>query len=656
MAHSVFICHSTKDKQVADAACSALEAQDIPCWIAPRDIFAGEEYGEAIIDALDECQIVLLIFSLAANNSPQVRREIERAVSKGKFIVPFRIEDVMPSRAMEFALGNTHWLDAMSPPLEDYLVRLCTSIARLLQKHKPVVQRMWNPPEPIGEEIKPTPGRTALETAVDLVQAPKETVVNPEPISEIVPLSTEHAVVAAESGPSTAVEEPQEGLEENPGSVHAILEAYAEEARAQIEPVLKDSIKDCDPCPELADEEVEQTMESLSELASETKDPIPESKIEQPHYDTEPTLIPVPEDVGGQKMGLDEKTDDSATRPLELEAAVTNRGWRRLPFLAKGGIAALALVVVVAGVWFSVWAYESSGLLRILQGNGAPYSVTFSPDSRILASGNFSAGSDVILWNISNGQELRELGNSGAMVNSVAVSADDRLVASGGGGKDVQVLDVNSGQVQHNLTGHAGSVNSVAFSPDSRTLASGSDDQTIKLWDVNSGTLLRTIQGDPKKVLSVTFSPDGRILASGNFDNTVKLWDPASGQLLRTFEGHSQPVTSLAFSPDGQTLASGSWDDTIKLWNVASGQELRTLNGHVNSVDTVAFSPDGRSVASGSWDSTAKLWDAATGRLLRTLHRNNGWVYSVAFSPDGRTLAVASQGAIALWEVFNVNK
>jgi hypothetical protein len=148
MAHKVFICHSSTDKAVADAACAAIEAQRIPCWIAPRDILAGEEYGEAIVEALSECQIVLLIFSHDANNSPQVRREIERAVSKGKIIVPFRIEDVMPSRAMEFALSNTHWLDALTPPLEHYLLQLCDTITRLIQKHPAAETPLWTPPEP----------------------------------------------------------------------------------------------------------------------------------------------------------------------------------------------------------------------------------------------------------------------------------------------------------------------------------------------------------------------------------------------------------------------------------------------------------------------------------------------------------------------------
>ena len=159
MAHSVFICHSSQDKQVADAACAALEAQRISCWIAPRDILAGEEYGKSIVDALASCRIVLLVFSAHANGSPQVRREIERAVSKGKIIVPFRIEDVLPSDAMEFALSNTHWLDALTPPMERYLLQLCDTIARLIQKHTVAETPLWRPPEPVVEKaaVKPAP-------------------------------------------------------------------------------------------------------------------------------------------------------------------------------------------------------------------------------------------------------------------------------------------------------------------------------------------------------------------------------------------------------------------------------------------------------------------------------------------------------------------
>jgi hypothetical protein len=134
MAFQVFICHSSRDKAAADAACVALEGCGVGCWIAPRDVLPGLEYGEALIEAISGCQILVLIFSGHANDSPQVRREIERAVSKRKPIVPFRVENVLPVRAMEFALSNTQWLDALNGPVEQYLPGLCQAVLALAER------------------------------------------------------------------------------------------------------------------------------------------------------------------------------------------------------------------------------------------------------------------------------------------------------------------------------------------------------------------------------------------------------------------------------------------------------------------------------------------------------------------------------------------
>ena len=130
--YDVFISYSSHDKIIADAICSRLENNNIRCWIAPRDILPGLEFGEAIIDGIVECKILLLVFSSKSNESPQVKREVERAVSKGKIIIPFRIEEILPTKAMEYALSNTHWLDAMTPPLETHIATLTATVLRLL--------------------------------------------------------------------------------------------------------------------------------------------------------------------------------------------------------------------------------------------------------------------------------------------------------------------------------------------------------------------------------------------------------------------------------------------------------------------------------------------------------------------------------------------
>jgi len=100
MEYDVFISYSHPDKAAADAACATLEQAGIRCWIAPRDIVPGMDWGESIVTATTGAKVLVLIFSQHANESPQIKREVERAVAKGLPIIPVRIEDTVPSKAL----------------------------------------------------------------------------------------------------------------------------------------------------------------------------------------------------------------------------------------------------------------------------------------------------------------------------------------------------------------------------------------------------------------------------------------------------------------------------------------------------------------------------------------------------------------------------
>jgi hypothetical protein len=160
MPHDVFISYSSLDKTAADAACAALEAAGLRCWIAPRDVTPGAEWGEAIIVAINQCRVMILVFSANANNSPQIRREVERAVSKGVPIIPLRIQDIAPARSLEYFIGDVHWLDALTPPLEAHLRRLAESVRALLQVD--AMPRQSRAPSPNVAPPSATPQKTRV--------------------------------------------------------------------------------------------------------------------------------------------------------------------------------------------------------------------------------------------------------------------------------------------------------------------------------------------------------------------------------------------------------------------------------------------------------------------------------------------------------------
>ena len=100
-------------------------------------------------------------------------------------------------------------------------------------------------------------------------------------------------------------------------------------------------------------------------------------------------------------------------------------------------------------------------------------------------------------------------------VNSVAFSPDARILASGND-HGIVLWDLTSMKtLGEPLIGHHGVVWSVVFSPDGKILASGGADGTVVLWDIaNLKTKGEPVNGHDGWVEGVSFSPDGRTLAS----------------------------------------------------------------------------------------------------------------------------------------------
>jgi TIR domain len=125
MVRDVFVSYSQPDYGCAMELVSRVEAEGVNCWIAPRDIAPSADWAAEIIDAIANSRTMILVFSASSNESPQVRREVERAVHKQVSILPFRIENVVPSKSLEYFLSAQHWMDAFPPPREPHYARLC---------------------------------------------------------------------------------------------------------------------------------------------------------------------------------------------------------------------------------------------------------------------------------------------------------------------------------------------------------------------------------------------------------------------------------------------------------------------------------------------------------------------------------------------------
>ncbi len=137
MGRAVFVSYSQPDRDVAFELVARVEAHGIPVWIAPRNVAPSADWAAEIIDAIAAARVMVLVLSASSNDSPQVRREVERAVNRQVRILPFRIDDVLPSKSLEYFLSSQHWLDAFPPPRKPHFARLCAALDAVLAAAAP---------------------------------------------------------------------------------------------------------------------------------------------------------------------------------------------------------------------------------------------------------------------------------------------------------------------------------------------------------------------------------------------------------------------------------------------------------------------------------------------------------------------------------------
>jgi guanine nucleotide-binding protein subunit beta-2-like 1 protein len=205
-------------------------------------------------------------------------------------------------------------------------------------------------------------------------------------------------------------------------------------------------------------------------------------------------------------------------------------------------------------------------------------SVAFSADNRQIVSG--SRDKTINLWN-TLGQCKYTITDDGhkEWVSCVRFSPNliTPLIVSAGWDKIVKVWNLNHCKLRTNLIGHTGYVNTVTVSPDGSLCASGGKDGTAMLWDLNEGRHLSSLDaGDI--IHALVFSPIRYWLCAATA-HTIKIWDLESKVCVDELRPDFPPAgkkavpiqcISLAWSADGSTLFAGYTDNNIRVWAVTS--------------------------------------------------------------------------------------
>jgi WD40 repeat protein len=251
-----------------------------------------------------------------------------------------------------------------------------------------------------------------------------------------------------------------------------------------------------------------------------------------------------------------------------------------------------------------------------------PNVLKFSRNGKWLlaAGGRGGAAGKVVIWDVTTGKRVTEIGEETDAILAADVSPDHKLVALGGPGKLVKIYDVATGEMKHRIKKHTDWVTAIEFSPDGTMLASGDRNGGAYVWEAATGGIVFTLGDHKDAVTALSWRADSQMLASASEDGRVILWFAEDGFPTRSINaqadgGAARPgparkglpgVLSVHYARNGMILTCGR-DNTARVWKPDGGQ-LAKLEGFTDLPSRAVFSHDGERVFVGDFTGRVRVW------------------------------------------------
>ncbi|MFA6403771.1 MAG: caspase family protein [Salinivirgaceae bacterium] len=299
-----------------------------------------------------------------------------------------------------------------------------------------------------------------------------------------------------------------------------------------------------------------------------------------------------------------------------------------------------------------LWDVTSSKEIRVFEGGVK----VFSQDGKYI----FSAGENLILYEIATGKEIISINNTSGDIRVTALSHDCKYALTGGGNNKLGVLnlwDLTSGKILRSFDGHLGTISSVNFSPEGKRILSSSykdfgappeNDMTL-LWDLDGNKILRIVGK-----LSA-FSPDGKFIMSTQSGGSLALWDIEQNKLAKTFNHPTARYAEcLTIDPQNKYVAAIVNNEKIIIWDIKTTKVVQEiivdeLYGELGF--DISFSPDGNDllfVGKKLW----KIFNVKSGLVYKSSH-NNVLTASSLLVLDNNILFGVSR-SINSWDIGNI--